>query len=237
VIVSAHQPLLVEIEDLLATVGVEFAGEPDTDPVPELAAFLPGLELTDLESRPGEGERKRQIGPERIPTEVEHVELVPPQLMAEPAKRVACVQPLRDNLASVGLDADGPFVEDAALAWSRIRNQGHVLAARGDVGLEMSDRRALMLDRQRRSARTRGQDQVTALPPPLHPPVGIDRVKHPARDRVWSHQRPPSSMAHWPSSGTAGLTFLSSSSDRSSARSPRRLVGDDDAAVARPGAN
>src|SRR4030095_5796122 len=126
------QPLLVEVEDLLATVGVDVAREPDTDPVPGLAAFLPRLELTDLESRRAEGERERQTGPERIPAEVERVELVPPELVAEPAKRGPCLGPLRDDLASVGFDADGDLFEDAALGWFRIRNQGHVLAARGD---------------------------------------------------------------------------------------------------------
>jgi hypothetical protein len=51
VIVPAHKPLVIEVEDLLATVGVDLAGEADTDPLPVLAPSSQGS--SSQSSNPG----------------------------------------------------------------------------------------------------------------------------------------------------------------------------------------
>jgi hypothetical protein len=113
---------------------MDLAWEADTDPLPGLAVFLPGFEIPDLESRLDEDERDRQVGPKRIPAEVQHVELVPSELVAQSAKRPSCVRSLRQHPASIGFDANGTSFEDSPLACSRIWSEDDLLPSRRDVG-------------------------------------------------------------------------------------------------------
>ena len=163
---AADQPAVIEVEDLLARVRVHAGGKAHRQSPPAPGPLIPGVELARGEALAREHKRRRDVRPYRVRAEVEDVQPIPPQLVAQVRERAARVLPALHDLAGIGLDAHrSVLLEDAALAGARVGREDHVLAPRGHPRLHVAHGGALQLGGKRKP--TRGHvnaDLARALP-------------------------------------------------------------------------
>ena len=77
IIVSAQDEVLAEVKVLLLAVTGDRLGESHPQAAPALRTFLPGRDLRDFEAGHHHEERRREIGPHRIPVEVGPIQRIP----------------------------------------------------------------------------------------------------------------------------------------------------------------
>src|SRR6516165_7678475 len=112
-------------------------GEGDREPAPHLAVLDPLVAGRDIEAGVAEDEGRRHVCPERGRTEVEEVEVVPPQEATWAREIVAGCGALVDDAAVGGFDPHGAAFKDAVLAAARIGGKYNPLPIGRDAGLEV----------------------------------------------------------------------------------------------------
>src|SRR6516225_334287 len=106
VVVAPDPPPLVGIEDLVAAVGVDAGRKPYVQLAPGVAALLPGAGRVQLIRWIGEDKGDAEVGPHRIAGEIQQVERVPAEQVAEIAESTTWLGAAGQDTAIGGLDPD-----------------------------------------------------------------------------------------------------------------------------------
>src|SRR5262249_22766828 len=115
VIVAAELEFLVKEENLNLAMGVDRAGEKETQHAPCPLPLLPGRGLLDAESIHRKGKGSREVSPQGFAVEIGAMQRVPGRVHLVPGKRVPGRKPLRDYGSVELLDGDPVGGEHRAL--------------------------------------------------------------------------------------------------------------------------
>src|SRR5450759_159258 len=176
VVVPAYQALGVDIEDLVSAVRLHRLRKAHRQAPPALAVLLPGLQLAELVALAEQDEGRRYVGPDRIGAEVEDVQAIPPEPVAQIAERSAGVAPGPRRGTALVLDANlAVGLENVSRSRRGVRLEGHRLANRGHASVHRSDGMALEIGGERESPGREADRHLAGPLPCREAAVSVDR--------------------------------------------------------------
>src|SRR6516164_3434537 len=114
-------------------------GEGDREPAPHLAVLDPLVAGRDIEAGVAKDEGRRHVCPERGRTEVEEVEVVPPQKATRACEILTGSGALADDATVGRLDPHAAVLKDAPLAAARIGREYNALLIGSDARLKVAE--------------------------------------------------------------------------------------------------
>jgi hypothetical protein len=132
IIMPAQQAIVADIEGLLGAMRGDVWRKRHLETPPGFALLLPRIDLPGFEPGPGQGEGEGQIGPYRIASKVERMQLIPWSLRGMASESGAGVSALLDDRSFVSLDGDTVWGEDRLLVRKFERREGGVLLVQID---------------------------------------------------------------------------------------------------------
>jgi hypothetical protein len=100
VVVARDQSVVIDVEILHPTVGVDFGRERDPQAAPDLTRpFLPGSEFLDVEAGSGRQERQVDVVPQRVAAEIQSLQVIPRRRQGLPVERSSRVDAILQHSA------------------------------------------------------------------------------------------------------------------------------------------